>query len=109
MLNVGSLRLGLKLSIMQDQPFHHTLDHFVSPGLAFLEQGREAPVKVWGRGHDGAYRQLSLMSYNPFGGRCPSCLQPYNGSLTPDLWKIKFLLVAVFAPSRTTTDASRSP
>ncbi|CAE7939434.1 unnamed protein product [Symbiodinium sp. KB8] len=46
--------------IMHDQPVHHTPDHFVSLGLAFPEQSRETPLKVWGHDHDGAYRQLPL-------------------------------------------------
>ena len=45
---------------MHDQPVHHTPDHFVSLGLAFPEQSRETPLKVWGHDHDGAYRQLPL-------------------------------------------------
>ena len=30
------------------------------PWLAFLEQDRETPLKVWGHDYDGAYRQLPL-------------------------------------------------
>ena len=45
---------------MHDQPYHHTPDHFVSLGLAFLEEHRQRRLQVWGHDHDGAYRQLPL-------------------------------------------------
>ena len=45
---------------MHDQPFHHTPDHFVSLGLAFLEESSSEELAVWGHDHDGAYRQLPL-------------------------------------------------
>ena len=47
--------------IMHDQPSHHTSDHFVSLGLAFLEKNRETPLRVWGHDHDGAYRYLFMI------------------------------------------------
>ena len=51
---------------MHDQPFHHTRGHFVSLGLAFLEEKPSEELAVWGHDHDGAYRQLSasVWSYN---------------------------------------------
>ena len=39
---------------MHDQPFHHTPDHFVSLGLAFLEGSFSEESAVWGHDHDGA-------------------------------------------------------
>ena len=45
---------------MHDQPFHHTPDHFVSLGLAFLEGSSSEELAVWGHDHDGSYRQLPL-------------------------------------------------
>ena len=65
--------------VMHDQPYHHTPDHFVSLGLAFLENNRSTPLRVWGHDHDGAYRQLPL--HDP--------RQAYVLLLTPDgptLW-----------------------
>ena len=45
---------------MRDQPFHHTPDHCAS--LALLDHTRwpHYGIHVWGRDHDGAYRQLPL-------------------------------------------------
>ena len=71
--------------IMHDQPYHHTPDHFVSLGLAFLENNRSTPLRVWGHDHDGAYRQLPL--HDP--------RQAYVLLLTPDgptLWSHNVLL-----------------
>ena len=71
--------------IMHDQPYHHTPDHFVSLGLAFLERNRSTPLRVWGHDHDGAYRQLPL--HDP--------RQAYVLLLTPDgptLWSHNVLL-----------------
>ena len=45
---------------MHDRPFHHTPDHFVSLGLAFLEEALSEELAVWGHDHDDAYRQLPL-------------------------------------------------
>ena len=66
-------------------PYHHTPDHFVSLGLAFLENNRSTPLRVWGHDHDGAYRQLPL--HDP--------RQAYVLLLTPDgptLWSHNVLL-----------------
>ena len=71
--------------IMHDQPYHHTPDHFVSLGLAFLENNRSTPLRVWGHDHDGAYRQLPLNDPR----------QAYVLLLTPDgptLWSHNVLL-----------------
>ena len=60
-------------------------NHFVSLGLAFLENNRSTPLRVWGHDHDGAYRQLPL--HDP--------RQAYVLLLTPDgptLWSHNVLL-----------------
>ena len=45
---------------MHDQPFHHTPDHFASLGILASNKHPQSQLDVWGRDHDGAYRQLPL-------------------------------------------------
>ena len=44
---------------MDDQPYHHTPDHYVSLAQHLFQHGPNTQT-VWGHDHDGAYRQLPL-------------------------------------------------
>ncbi|CAE7242683.1 unnamed protein product, partial [Symbiodinium sp. CCMP2456] len=84
---------------MHGQPYHHTPDHFVSLGRAFLDDQRQMQLRVWGHDHDGACRQLPL--HDP--------REAYVLVLTPmgpTLWSHNVLL---FGSAASTTPDTGSP